>query len=304
MESNNFRSTGLQFTARYTLSSAKDNLSSTFSDANGNYNLGLLDPFDPSLDYGYADFDARHRFTSSFTYEVPYFDRLDSKLARHLLGGITVTGIFNARTGNPFTVWDCSTGVAGTCHRFIPGGTLSFSGSGNPSATPGVANSFDYINLPASVQFNNPVAGNGAVGPFPAEMTRRNAFRGPGYWNMDAGLYKRIKFNEKYSMQLRFEAFNIFNHSNLFIVNATSTPAARTPSPRSAGSSRAATLSGATCSSRPSSSSDFRALRKVTGKGSPRGWLPSFLSSGRTGRRRGGKRWAAAFSSVSGRRCC
>lgn len=220
VESNNFRSTGLQFTARYTLSSAKDNLSSTFSDANGNYNLGLLDPFDPSLDYGYADFDARHRFTSSFTYEVPYFDRLDSKLARHLLGGVTLTGIFNARTGNPFTVWDCTTGVAGTCHRFIPGGALSFSGSGNPSATPGVANSFDYINLPASVLFTNPVAGNGAVGPFPAEMTRRNAFRGPGYWNMDAGLYKRIKFNEKYSMQLRFEAFNIFNHSNLFIVNA------------------------------------------------------------------------------------
>ncbi|MET0650667.1 MAG: TonB-dependent receptor [Pyrinomonadaceae bacterium] len=220
VESNNFRSTGLQFTARYTLSSAKDNLSSTFSDANGNYNLGLLDPFDPSLDYGYADFDARHRFTSSFAYEVPYFDRLDSKVAKHLLGGFTVTGIFNARTGNPFTVWDCSTGVAGTCHRFIPGGPVSFSGSGNPPETPGVANSFDYINLPASVQFTNPGAGNGAVGPFPAEMTRRNAFRGPGYWNMDLGLYKRIRFNEKYSMQLRFESFNIFNHSNLHIVNA------------------------------------------------------------------------------------
>ncbi len=220
VESNNFRNQGLAFTARYTFSSAKDNLSSTFSDANGNYNLGLLDPFDPSLDYGYADFDARHRFTSSFTYEVPYFDKLDSKLARHLLGGFTLTGIFNARTGNPFTVFDCSNGVAGTCQRFIPGGPLQFSGSGNPTPTAGVANSFDYIQLPTSVIFNNPLAGNGAVGPFPAEMTRRNAFRGPGYWNMDAGLYKRIRFNEKYSLQLRLESFNVFNHANLFIVNA------------------------------------------------------------------------------------
>jgi hypothetical protein len=220
VESNGFRKTGLQFTARYTLSSAKDNLSSTFSDANGNYNLGLLDPFNPSLDYGYADFDARQRFTSSFTYEVPYFDKLDSKLARRVLGGFTLTGIFNARTGNPFTVWDCSTGVAGTCHRFIPGGTLSFTGSGNPPATPGVANSFDYIQLPTSVLFTNPLAGNGAVGPFPAEMTQRNAFRGPGYWNMDMGLYKRISFNEKYSLQLRLEAFNVFNHANLYVVNA------------------------------------------------------------------------------------
>jgi len=55
------------------------------------------------------------------------------------------------------------------------------------------------------------------VGPFPEDMSRRNAFRGPGFWNMDMGLYKRIKFNEKYSMQLRLEAFNVFNHSNLFI---------------------------------------------------------------------------------------
>ena len=222
VESNNFRNRGLQFTARYTYSSAKDNLSSTFSDANYNYNLGLLDPFNPSLDYGYADFDARHRFTSSFTYEVPFFDKVDGRLGRHLLGGWTLTGIFNARTGNPFTVFDCTSGVLNSCHRFIPGGPLSFKGSGepptsrNPDGTP-VANSFDYLPLPPSVVFNNPTAGNGAVGPFPAEMTRRNAFRGPGYWNMDAGLYKRVRFTEKYSLQLRFEAFNVFNHANLFI---------------------------------------------------------------------------------------
>ena len=222
MESNNFRNKGLQFTARYTFSSAKDNLSSTFSDANYNYNLGLLDPFDPRLDYGNADFDARHRFTSSFTYEVPFFNGLDSSVARNLLGGWTLTGIFNARTGNPFTVFDCTSGVLNNCHRFIPGGALSLSGSGNPPTSVDgngnpVANSFDYIQLPTSVVFTHPTAGNGAVGPFPAEMTARNAFRGPGYWNMDAGLYKRIRFNEKYSLQLRFEAFNVFNHANLFI---------------------------------------------------------------------------------------
>ncbi|HEX8290977.1 MAG TPA: hypothetical protein VF570_04425, partial [Pyrinomonadaceae bacterium] len=222
VESNDFRKTGLQLTARYTFSSAKDNLSSTFSDANYNYNLGLLDPFDPSLDYGPADFDARHRFTSSFAYEVPFFDKLGGGAARQLLGGWTLTGIFNARTGNPFSVWDCSTGVLNTCTRFIPGGALSLTGSGNPPTSVDadgnpVANSFDYIRLPASVLFTNPTAGNGAVGPFPAEMTRRNAFRGPGFWNLDAGLYKRVRFNEKYSLQLRLEAFNVLNHSNLFV---------------------------------------------------------------------------------------
>ena len=76
LESNSFRNTGLQLTARYTLSSAKDNLSSTFSDSNSNFNLGLLDPFDPDLDYGSADYDARHRFVSSFTYEAVSYTHL------------------------------------------------------------------------------------------------------------------------------------------------------------------------------------------------------------------------------------
>ncbi|HYP54283.1 MAG TPA: TonB-dependent receptor [Pyrinomonadaceae bacterium] len=223
VESNNFRNRGLQFTARYTLSSAKDNLSSTFSDALYNYNLGLLDPFDPDLDYGYADFDARHRFVGSFTYEVPYFNNSTNGFVRHLLGGFSLTGIVNARTGNPFTVFDCTTGIVQACPRFIPaGGGLNFNGPGNPPTTVDaagnpVANSFDFVRLPAATHFINPLAGNGVNGPFPAEMTRRNAFRGPGYWNVDAGLYKRIPIGENYSLQLRFEAFNVFNHANLFV---------------------------------------------------------------------------------------
>ena len=216
VESNNFRNRGLQFTARYTLSSAKDNLSSTFSDSNANASLGLLDPFDPKLDYGYADFDARHRFVSSFNYEVPYFDTVDSKFVRHLLGGFALTGIFTARSGNPFTVFDCTTAGSGACPRYRPGGgSVNFNGSGNPASVG--ANAFNYVQLPAANSFVNPVSGNGVVGPFPEDMSKRNAFRGPGFWNMDMGLYKRIKFSEKYSMQLRLEAFNVFNHSNLFI---------------------------------------------------------------------------------------
>lgn len=215
LESNNFRSSGLQFTARYTFSSAKDNLSSTFSDSNANFNLGLLDPFDPDLDYGYADYDARHRFVASFNYELPYFDRAENKFARHLLGGLSLTGIFNARTGNPFTLVDCTSGSGGLCHRYIPGGAVSFSGSDSPREVG--ANAFAFIDVPAGLIYTNPLAGNGTLPPFPAEMTRRNAFRGPGFWNFDAGLYKRIRFTEKYSVQLRLEAFNIFNHANLFI---------------------------------------------------------------------------------------
>jgi hypothetical protein len=49
-------------------------------------------------------------------------------------------------------------------------------------------------------------------------MSKRNQFRGPGFWNLDAGLYKNFQITERTRFQLRFEAYNVFNHANLYIV--------------------------------------------------------------------------------------
>jgi hypothetical protein len=48
-------------------------------------------------------------------------------------------------------------------------------------------------------------------------MTKRNALRGPGFWNVDLGLYKNIQFSENYRLQLRAEFYNAFNHANMFV---------------------------------------------------------------------------------------
>ena len=68
---------GLSITGRYTWAKAKDNLSSTFSEGINANNLGFLDPFvggvggGPDLDYGYAEFDIRHRGAVSVIWELP-----------------------------------------------------------------------------------------------------------------------------------------------------------------------------------------------------------------------------------------
>lgn len=53
--------------------------------------------------------------------------------------------------------------------------------------------------------------------PFAAATTTRNAFRGPRFWNVDAGLHKRFKFTETASLQFRAELYNVFNRANFFI---------------------------------------------------------------------------------------
>ena len=221
LESNNFRNKGLSFTARYTFSGAKDNLSSTFADTAQTFFLGFTDTFEPDLDYGYADFDNRHRFVTSFNYEPKWFQNDSNAVAKHVLGGWSLNGIVTMRSGYPITIYDCTFANA-TCARLMP--TQPVTVNSSPPST-GDPNSFTYINLsafrnaagvitPAPTNGRN---GNYNFGPFPASMSKRNAYRGPGFWDVTMGLYKNIRFTERFRLQLRGEVFNVFNHANLFI---------------------------------------------------------------------------------------
>ncbi len=52
----------------------------------------------------------------------------------------------------------------------------------------------------------NPIGTYGDVG--------RNAVRGPGFFGFDLSLSRSFKINERYSLQVRADAFNILNHTN------------------------------------------------------------------------------------------
>jgi len=218
IESSNFHKLGLQFTGRYTYSKSRDNLSSTFSDSSNNFNLGLLDPFNPKLDYGFADFDTRHRFVGSFNWEVPYWKNDSNKFVKYAIGGWALTGIVNIRSGQPFTVFDCSNAFFEVCPRLVPSAPLSFIVNNHPPGT-GNANEFNLIDLSTQSPGNyfDPITGTGEFGPFPANMTKKDGFRGPGFWNVDLGLYKNIPIRENMRLQIRGEFYNAFNHANMFV---------------------------------------------------------------------------------------
>jgi len=216
-------STGLQFQAKYTYGHAIDNLSTTFSEGTNVFNLGFLDPLNPDLDKGDADFDVRHRFISSGIWEVP-FARHTEGVAKYLLDGWQVTYILNARTGTPFSIYDC-TNSFNKCVRLLQAGDIDRSGAGTsrPDATtPNLYTYIDLTNQQSQVgSYIDPLTGTNDFGPFPSNMTGRNAFRSPGYWNLDGGLYKNVALTERYGLQFRAEFYNLFNHANLFANVAT-----------------------------------------------------------------------------------
>ena len=209
--------TGLQFSAKYTLGNAKDNLSSTFSDSSANYNLGYLDAFDPMLDYGYAEFDVRHRFTMSGIWNLPFFVN-STGATRTLLGGWQVNWILTARTGFPFTLWDCTSGYYYCMRAIDPVGIDMNATDGPATGNPNEYKLLDLTPLVATAgSYTNPLTETSDYGPYPSDMTKRDAFRGPGAWNVDFGFSKRFRFGSNYAAQVRFEVYNLFNHANMYV---------------------------------------------------------------------------------------
>lgn len=228
LESGNLFGSGLTMASRYTYSTSKDNLSSTFSETTNAFNLGFLDAYNPSLDYGYSDFDIRHRFVTNFVWDLPTNKYFNKGVAKAILGNFTLSGIVGIRTGTPFTVYDCVNGFS-TCTRLIPTGTVNYTGSTGADA--GGPNRFVYINLSGQSSIALPASANnifpGENGFLPDNMTARNAFRGPGFWNADLALSKRVFFTERVNLQFRIDAQNVFNHANP-IINTGETDIAAT----------------------------------------------------------------------------
>lgn len=218
LDSRDIARLGLSITARYTLGYAKDNLSSTFSESSNNFNLGLLDPFNPMLDYGWADYDLRHRLSLSGRWELPFL-RERGDLIGSLLGGWQIAAIAVAQSGAPFTVFDCSNGVV-RCIRLLQVAPLTLKGSSTPPPS-GDPNTFESLDLstqlPGVGTYVNEASGTSDFGPFPNNMTARNTFRRPGRWNVDGILSKRFRMGSSRGLQLRLEAYNVFNHANLYI---------------------------------------------------------------------------------------
>jgi hypothetical protein len=219
----NIGNSGLTLTANYTWSHAIDNLSTTFSDTDllsnnwGQFQVGMLDPFDPQLNKGNADFDIRQRITVGAVWELPFL-RTGKGLARKLLGGWTIAPLLTARTGSPYSLFDC-TNAQYVCPLAAFTGAVSTSANSNPTVNNSAPNEFNFFNVPVSLvdHYTNPQYFFSDLPPFPSDMTTRNEFRAPGVWNMDMALSKTFLFTERFKLKLSGEAFNFFNHANMYV---------------------------------------------------------------------------------------
>jgi hypothetical protein len=233
-QTNNLFNKGLYLNVNYTWSHAIDNLSSAFSDgASGLYGLGYIDPYNANLNKGNADYDVRHRFVISGTWNIPWGSNMSSAWERQVLGGWSFSPIVNIRSGLPYTIYDCSNvGATGySCPFYIPSQPINQHG-GASNSTAVAPNLFTYLSLPFDsatgtvVNTSDALAvpscqyldhGNCVYSSSGLPQGHRNAYSGPGFWNVNFAIAKTFKLTERFNMQLRGEFYNAFNHSNYYI---------------------------------------------------------------------------------------
>lgn len=190
-------SDGYSFGVAYTLSDSKDNTAEHL--ATGGSPSSPQDSRDFDAWYGPSGYDVRHRFVVNYVAELPFGEGkkwANGGLGQAILGGWTLSGIFTARTGRPFTVTQGNNNV-GSGMTGLP----NFSG-GDAEGPKTVDQWFDKSKFT--------LVPSGTFGNAP-----RNAFRGPGYKSLDLTLSRRFGFTERVSATVRWDVFNVFNTTNL-----------------------------------------------------------------------------------------
>jgi hypothetical protein len=195
---------GLSFLASYTLGHAVDHVSG-LNIANADQprpvlpvTIGDQASIDRALQFekGDALFDVRHRFVVSFNAEVPVPDSVTG-LARAIVGGWQVNGIVQAQSGFPVTALDAQTSIRFLTNR--PNQTCD----PNKDAPRTVEQWFNTACFE-----RRPLAQTAEPGSAP-----RNSIRGPGFARTDLSLFKNFAMFDDHRLQLRLEAFNLFNQT-------------------------------------------------------------------------------------------
>jgi len=199
---------GFQARANYTFSKTLDQSTGVFGGAGeirGNGG-GPQNPLDFTLEgeKGLSSLHARHLFTGDVIYELPFGKGrryLDSSgTVDQIVGGWQVNFIFNARSGQPFSVQGGDSVRADLLRDPYTDET-------------GLFLDRDAFAFPSTTVTN--FAGR----TFAVGNTARNQFEGPGYFRTDMSFLKNFTITEDIRFEFGMQFFNLFNQANYLVPN-------------------------------------------------------------------------------------
>jgi outer membrane receptor protein involved in Fe transport len=191
-----------QIGANYTFSKALTNAN---ADRTGAPQIST----NPGAEYGRAAADRRNMFNMNAIYALPFFYEQHGVVGR-LLGGWEVSGLAFVNSGLPLNA---------TTTGLDPAGVGVVFGQSVASGRPDRVGDPNADNPGYKIHTRQHWFNVGAFSAVPAGQIRggnaqRNVIEGPGWWRADLGLFKNVTLYERLHLQLRGEAYNVFNHTN------------------------------------------------------------------------------------------
>jgi hypothetical protein len=150
--------------------------------------------YNRNADTGPCDFDLRHNLVNSFVYDTPKWGK--SRLLNEVVSNWQLGALLTFHTGFPFTP---TTGVDNS---------LTGVGQDRPNVVgnPYVRNATPLVWIDPNAFVPNALGTFGNAG--------YNSLIGPRFFGLDANLSHSFRLTERHAVQLRFEFFNILNHTN------------------------------------------------------------------------------------------
>ncbi len=178
------------------------------------YSTGVLwNPWNPGSMKGVSDYDTTHLFSMMSVYNLPFgrsqkFGHSMPKWLDAVVGGWQVSGIWRWSSGFPISVFE--TGLWPT--NWNNNNWAIWNGTKLETKTNKNMTSLSGESGPG--MFKDPEAALAAFDyEMPGGIGSRNILRGDGIFNIDLNLAKRfvMPYNEKHSLQIRWETFNLTN---------------------------------------------------------------------------------------------
>jgi hypothetical protein len=193
---------GLTFQLGYTYSHEIDTATNDLN--------GVANPFDISYDRASGGFDRRQIFGANYIYALPFFAKSGNAFERIVLGGWEVSGITVVQSGIPQSITYNGADVLG-----LGGGTTNRPNIVAPITYPKTR--LAWFNKSAFAAPLAPWAGGGNNG---FGNARKDAIILPGLFNFNLAAFKTFAFTESVKLQMRFESFNTFNHTEFQNIDA------------------------------------------------------------------------------------
>jgi hypothetical protein len=197
---------GVIFGSTYTYSKTYSNVALRSNNGNGNL---ILDPFNPGAMYGLATIHRPHIFSANVIYDTPALPNWN-RYAREGLENWELGSIVNVSSGTPYTPVINGLSIPGQGVNEISGIGLGDGSyrpnivAGQPCRSSTFSNSFQWVN-PNRYTLNGLKLGT--IGNAPVSDCL-----GPGVARADFSIAKNFRLTERFKLQFRLDAFNLFNH--------------------------------------------------------------------------------------------